>query len=433
MLNENMLISASKALRGITTAQAAVDEAKRLVEEAKAGVETARNGLSEAKATYDAVIAEIAGTGLSASKARKAVEDMLRIFADVGIIDAADEPASAEPKAPRRKKAEAAPASVETAVTEEPAASVEPVAELTEPVAAPEPAAVIEEEAAVEPEAPAPVETAAAVDVPVEASADDQAAAAEVAEVSEIDNGEAIGEIYALIESSTESEDISVSETLITLLNAADWYSREHRKEALTLDLYREVLSIDFVNQAAASDGLDREMKGALETVGKLDAAETIFEWFLYALDKLENGSKHVSYAEHVAQNSAAASEPVAEVAEVEEVAVAEVAAEASDVSVIEEVDEEVEAESTDYIPDPEAAEDLSDDVSDDVTLAADDGLVGVEVDDIEEINFLEQPAEPEKPEAPAATEASETVAAPAAEGAAPRGFKRPTFLNKKG
>ncbi|MNU45042.1 hypothetical protein D3C71_338750 [compost metagenome] len=431
MLNENMLISASKALRGITTAQAAVDEAKRLVEEAKAGVETARNGLSEAKATYDAVIAEIAGTGLSASKARKAVEDMLRIFADVGIIDApADEPASAEPKAPRRKKAEAAPASVE--VTEEPAASVEPVTKVTEPVAAPEPAAVIEEEAAVEPEAPAPVETAAAVDVPVEASADDQAAAAEVTEVSEIDNGEAIGEIYALIESSTESEDISVSETLITLLNAADWYSREHRKEALTLDLYREVLSIDFVNQAAASDGLDREMKGALESVGKLDAAETIFEWFLYALDKLENGSKHISYAEHVAQNSAAASEPVAEVAEVEEVAVVE-AAEALEVAAAEEVDEEIEAESTDYIPDPEAAEDLSDDVSDDVTLAADDGLVGVEVDDIEEINFLEQPAESEKPEAPAATEASETVAAPAAEGAAPRGFKRPTFLNKKG
>lgn len=426
MLNENMLISASKALRGITTAQAAVDEAKRLVEEAKAGVETARNGLSEAKATYDAVIAEIAGTGLSASKARKAVEDMLRIFADVGIIDApAEEAAPAEPKAPRRKKAEAAPAAVETTVTEEPAASVEPVTKATESVAAPEPVAVIEEEAAIEPEAMASAGTAAAIDVPVEASAVDHDASAEVAE---IDNGEAIGEIYALIESSTESEDISVSETLITLLNAADWYSREHRKEALTLDLYREVLSIDFVNQAAASDDLDREMKGALETVGKLDAAEAIFEWFLYVLDKLENGSKHVSYAEHVAQNSAAATELVADVAEVEEVSVVE-ASEAPEVAAALEVDEEIEAESSDYIPDPEAAEDLSDDV----TLAADDGLVGVEVDDIEEINFLEQPTEPEKPEAPAVTEASETVAAPAAEGAAPRGFKRPTFLNKKG
>jgi hypothetical protein len=428
MLDENLLITASKAARGVTAASAAVDEAKRLVEEAKAGVETAKAALSEAKAIYDAVIAEIAGAGLSASKARKAVEDMLRIFAEVGIIDApAEEAAPAEPKAPRRKKAEAAPAVIETSVTEDPASAVEPVAEVTEPVAAPESAAVIEEEeAAVEPEAPAPVETAAVVEVSVEAAAEAPVA------VTEIDNGEAIGEIYALIESSTESEDISVSETLITLLNAADWYSREHRKEALTLDLYREILSIDFVNQAAASDGLDREMKGALETVVKLDAAESIFEWFLYALDKLENGSKHVSYAEHVAQNAPATIEPAAEVAEVEEVAVAEVAAEASDVAV-EEVDEEVEAESSDYIPDPEAAEDLSDDISDDVTLAADDGLVGVEVDDIEEINFLEQPAEPEQTEAPAAAEASETAAAPAAEGAAPRGFKRPTFLNKKG
>lgn len=425
MLNENMLISASKALRGITTAQAAVDEAKRLVEEAKAGVENARNGLSEAKAAYDAVIAEIAGTGLSASKARKAVEDMLRIFADVGIIDTpADEPASAEPKAPRRKKAEVAPASVETSATEEAAASVKPVAEVTEPVAAPESAAVIEEEASVNHEVPAPVETAAAVDAPVEDAAEDQVS---TDEVTEIDNGEAIGEIYALIESSTESEDISVSEALITLLNAADWYSREHRKEALTLDLYREVLSIDFVNQAVASDGLDREMKGALEAVGKLDAAESIFEWFLYVLGKLENGSKHVSYAEHVAQNSTAASDPVAKVVEVEEVAVVEVVAEASELAVADEVDEEVEADSSDYIPDPEADEDLSDDVSDDVTLAADDGLIGVEVDDIEEINFLEQP------QAPAAADVPEAAATPVAEGAAPRGFKRPTFLNKKG
>jgi hypothetical protein len=416
MLDENLLITASKAARGITAAQAAVDEAKRLVEEAKAGVETAKNGLSEAKAAYDAVIAEIAGSGLSASKARKAVEDMLRIFAEVGIIDApGEDTAPAEPKAARRKKAEVATATVavtvETAVNEDPATEIEADTAVTEPVAAPEaPAAV--EEAVIEPEAPAAAETVVFAEVPAEAEADS-------AEVAEIDNGEAIGEIYALIESSTENEDISVSETLITLLNAADWYSREHRKEALTLDLYREILNVDFINQAAASEGLDKETKVAFETVCQSDSAESIFEWFLYVLEKLEGGSNHVSYAEHVAQNAAA----VPGVAE----EVSEKAAENEAVATVEEVEDEIEA--TDFTPDPENADDLSDDVSDDVTLAADEGLVGVEVDDIEEINFLE-PAE--APVAPA-TETSEAAPAPAADNAAPRGFKRPSFLSKKG
>lgn len=420
MLDENLLITASKAARGITAAQAAVDEAKRLVEEAKAGVETAKNGLSEAKAAYDAVIAEIAGSGLSASKARKAVEDMLRIFAEVGIIDApGEDTAPAEPKAARRKKAEVATATVavtvETAVNEEPASEIEADTAVTEPVSAPEaPAAV--EEAVIEPEAPAAAEAVVVAEVPAEGEADS-------AEVAEIDNGEAIGEIYALIESSTENEDISVSETLITLLNAADWYSREHRKEALTLDLYREILNVDFINQAAASEGLDKETKVAFETVCQSDTAESIFEWFLYVLEKLESGSNHVSYAEHVAQNAAA----VPGVAE----EVSEKAAENEAVATVEEVEDEIEA--TDFTPDPENADDLSDDVSDDVTLAADEGLVGVEVDDIEEINFLEPSSEPaEAPVAPT-TDTSEAVPAPAADSAAPRGFKRPSFLSKKG
>lgn len=425
MLDENLLITASKAARGITAATAAVDEAKRLVEEAKAGVETAKAGLAEAKANYDAVIAEIAGTGLSASKARKAVEDMLRIFADVGIIDApSDDSAPAEPKAPRRKKAEAAPAAA--VATEEPASTV---ADVTESAVASEADAAIEETIA-ESEASAPVEPAVVAEVSVEASAE---AAVPVSDVVEIDNGEAIGEIYALIESSTESEDISVSETLIALLNAADWYSREHRKEALTINLYREILNLDFVIQAAASDGLDREMKAALETVSQLDAAESIFEWFLYALDKLENGSSHVSYAEHVAKSAPAAA-PAVEVVAVDEPASVETAAETAEVATPEEVEEEIEPEASDYTLDPEAAEDLSDEVSDDVTLAADDGLVGVEVEDIEEINFLEQPSESvESEEAHAVSEVSDAAPSPAAESAAPRGFKRPSFLSKKG
>jgi hypothetical protein len=412
MLDENMLIKASKAARGITAAQAAVDEAKRLVEEAKAGVETAKNGLVEAKSAYDAVISEIAGTGLSATKARKAVEDMLRIFAEVGIIDTAGAEASAEPKPQRRKKADAPAAPAETAAVAEPNTSQGEAADVAEPDVATETEVVVDE-AAVEEVAP-PVEAAlAVVEVPE----------AEVSDVAEIDNGEVIGEIYALIESSTENEDIAVSETLIALLNAADWYSREHRNEALTLDLYREILNIDFVNQAAASDGIDKEMKASLETAAKLDAAESIFEWFLHVLEKLESNGRHLSFAEFLAQNAAPADEQAAEVSTVVE-EVVEVASTAVEVAVDA---EEVEVENTDYTPDPESDEDNAEEVSDDVTLAAADGLVGVEVEDIEGINFLEQP------EAPAAA-AVEEPSAPAAEveGAAPRGFKRPSFLTKK-
>lgn len=436
MLDENLLITASRAARGITAAQAAVDEAKRLVEEAKLGVETAKSGLADAKAAYDAVISEIAGSGVSASKARKAVEDMLRIFADVGIIDASADDAPAEPKAPRRKKAEAAPA-----VVESPAASVSteeqsdetatPAADATEAVETVEskqPAeAVVETVVATEAAIVAAGTPAAEISAP-EVAEDVKYDVSDIVEtavmveasseaVAEIDNQEALREIFDVIESSTVAEDLFVSETLISMLNAAEWYSREHRGEPLSLELYREILNVEFVSQALGTPDLPEEVKGGLEAVAEAQVSENVFEWFLYSLGLIEDGKSHPGYAEFFS--------PVAEAAPA-------AAADEAPVEVEDIADEDVLTGSDDFIADPEADE-ADVDVSDDETLAVDVELVGEDVTDIEEINFLEPDAavaDPVKVEAPA----EKTVETPVSDApaAGPRRFTRPAFVPKK-
>ena len=409
MLDETLLITASRAARGITAAQAAVDEAKRLVEEAKQGVETAKAGLADAKSAYDAIISEIAGTGISASKARKAVEDMLRIFAEVGIIDAsAQDEAPAEPKAPRRRKSEP---------TAPPAEIVKAAQELATQG---EPGVIIADEtsedqlveASESPEPAAPAEEVA--ETPV-------LEAASVAATDEIDNGDVIGEIYEMIESSTKDEDIAVSETLITILNAGDWYSREHRREPLTLDLYREILNMDFVNQAAEADGCDGDMKLALEAVRTGPASAVILDWFLYVLDSIErNAPNHLGFAEFVssAKDQGAAEEAAEAATEPMEPAAAE-----ADIT-----DEVIPTAEDEFTADPE--DDHMVDVSDDETLAVDAALVGEEVGDIGEINFLDAPAEEDAEEKAAEPQAPAAPETPAAD-AAPRRFSRPSFLTK--
>lgn len=428
MLDEILLISASKAARGITNAQANLDEAKRRVEEAKADVEVAKNGVSEAKAAYDAVIAEIAGTGLSASKARKAVEDMLRIFADVGIISGtSDEAPSAEPKPARRKKAEQPAAAAEAAApTEAEIAQTDAAAVETETTSEVVVEAATEEPVALEATSEAPAEgTAVQEEVPVEQVEAAQELVAEAVQAdAEIDNGEVIGEIYEYIETATENEDISVSETLITLLNAADWYSREHRNELLSIDLYREILNIDFVNEAAATDGLDKEIKVELQKVAQSPASESILSWFHHVLDRLEEGKPHLAFATFSAPPEIAGANAADADVEIE------AAADAIDAAVIEEADEVlVDTADEEYTADPEAEDEVATvDVSDDETLASDESLVGEEVADIGEINFLETAA---------AETTTEAVADPAPAKdeteSTPRGFKRPSFLNKKG
>ena len=427
MLDETLLITASKAARGITAAQAAVDEAKRLVEEAKLGVETAKLGLAEAKASYDAVISEIAGSGVSASKARKAVEDMLRIFAEVGIIDAPSEEVSAEPKAPRRKKAEAAPAPApapaEIAVAPEELSSMaEPGAIIGEPVArepaAPEADLQANDDAAASVEV-AQASPAAAIEVANIEVAEPEQAVVEVEQVdvappavsAEIDNQEALREIYDIVASSTDGEDLFVSETLIAMLNAAEWYSREHRGEPLSLELYREILNVDFAAEAVTTQGLAEEVKGGLEMVVEARGSEKVFEWFLHVLGKLEDGKAHPGYAEFF---SKAATEAPAALAAAE----AAVHVEEDDIS------DEILAD--EFIADPEV------DVSDDETLAVGTALVGEDVTDIEEINFLEPSAE--VPAASIQEPTAETKAASSEETAVAgtRRVSRPSFLRPK-
>ncbi|NTF17447.1 hypothetical protein G6L37_03370 [Agrobacterium rubi] len=435
MLDENLLITASKAARGITAAQAAVDEAKRLVEEAKLGVETAKSGLSEAKAAYDAVISEIAGAGVSASKARKAVEDMLRIFADIGIIDGSGDEAPVEPKAPRRKKAESAQPSAEVVekfnalaaqgepgvinIDETAGAEVDDaVADavgvtLLETVQVEGVVYPLQEEADVQTD-PANVETVEAVEPPPVEVASEAATATAVEEapvadvVSDIDNQEALREIFDLIESSTDGQDLFVSETLISMLNAAEWYSREHRGEPLSLNLYGEILNGDFAAEALATPGIPEEVKGGLEAVVEDERSDAVFAWFFYALGKLEEGKDFVGYGEFHSSTKASEAEQAAAPVEIEE--------------------EEIFANAGDFIADPEADEPEVD-VSDDETLAVDQVLVGEEVANIEEINFLEPTADVKAEEVVAP---SAPAAEPAAEAPAPRRFTRPNFVPKK-
>ena len=428
MLDETLLITASKAARGITAAQAAVDEAKRLVEEAKLGVEAAKAGLAEAKASYDAVISEIAGSGVPASKARKAVDDMLRIFAEVGIIDTPSEEVTAEAKAPRRKKAEAAPvpAPAEIAVALEKLSSHgEPGViiigeaadqEATTAEAAPLPngdAAASAEAADVSPSATIEVTDIAIAETEQSVADVDHAEVASPATSAEIDNQEALREIYDIVVSSTDGEDLFVSETLIAMLNAAEWYSREHRGEPLSLDLYREILNVDFAAEAVTTQGLAEEIKGGLEMVVEANGSEKVFEWFLHVLGKLEDGKTHPGYSEFFSMSATEAPAALA-------VASAAVGVEEDDIS------DELLAD--EFIADPEV------DVSDDETLAVDTALVGEDVTDIEEINFLEPSVD--APAAPVETPTAEVQAAStddtASAAAGPRRFARPSFLPKK-
>lgn len=437
MLDETLLIAASRAARGVTAAQAAVEDAKKLVEEAKLGVEAAKTGLSDAKAAYDAVIAEIAGAGIPASKARKAVDDMLRIFADVGIIDNPGEDAPVEPKPTRRKKAEAA--------APVPAEIVEAVQELSK---AGEPGVVVvgaNEAAAAEPVAEVSVDTPeeqevtveVAVDTPVELEVASSVVEEKIAEATvlvpsnedvredagvvvdkapttsdaapEIDNEEAIADIFEIIETATSAEEFFVSEALVAMLNAAEWYGREHRSVPLSLDLYKEILTPEFVEEALSISGIPEEVKGGLELVADAkERADRVFVWFLHVLDEhLEQGTKHPSLVDfYKVPNEVSSSY-----------------AEPSEDQTIAEVLDDLSSLEVDYPVDPDA-EEQDIDISDDETLAAEPVLVGEEVADIEEINFLDEPAADPAPQGDvSAVDASSEAPTP------PRRFTRPKFL----
>lgn len=423
MLDKNLLFKASEAAIGITAAQAAIDEARRLVEEAKAGVETAKIGLSEAKAAYEAVISDIVASGVPSSKAKKAVEDMNRIFADVGIIDAADE-TSAEPKAPRKKKAEAVQAPETPASVKTPSDSVgsEVVVEDAQAVAlaelavldaglvdaaAADPAPETQEnEIVVEPAVTEATVVAVEPELLVIESVD------EVPETEIIDNGDAVGEIYEMIEEATVEASEEVSETLIAMLNAADWYSREWAEQPLDVAFFRSILTLDFV-ESALEQPMEVEMRTALKGLASAPMTLDIFTWFADVLDKLENAKETISF-----QDWRAAKVEVEVSAAVIEVAVTEVPS----VEIDDEIDEPVNTAEFVAVNDEGDVVAEIETVSDDVTLSQDDILVGEEVEDIGDINFLDEAvSEP----------ALEAVVSAEEPKPAPTGRKTPSFLKR--
>jgi hypothetical protein len=423
-MDKTLLFKAAEAAQGIAAAQTAIEDRKRAVEEAKAAVETAKSDLVDAKAAYDSVIAEFVASGVPASKVKRNVEDFLRILGDLGLVESVAEEATAasEQKPQRRKKAEqpSAPAATSESRLEKPAEAVvvEP-ASLSETVAE----AVVmfgdlpagdttieatlanlgEEKIVFFSEAPAYDDEPAGTPVKATILESEADAEEDVPEIAAdpvsygIDNSEAFTEILDLIETITSGEAEAVSETLVTLLNAADWFSREWEKQPLDVQFYRDILNLDFV-ESALKERMEDELRSALVAVQGDAESIRILEWFAAALDRVESGAEAVSYSEYGTVPS-----------------------------------EEGEDDRT--VPDaaPEelgdaAEEVVAEQVSDDVTL------VGETVDDIGEINFLEDAAaifagatvETVVNEVPAPVQASDAKPAEA------RSF-RPRFLGSKG
>lgn len=422
MLDKTLLFKAADAAQGIAAAQTAIEDRKRAVDEAKAAVEVAKADLVEAKSAYDAVIAEFVASGVPASKVKRNVEDFLRILGDLGYVENSGEeaPASAEAKAPRRKKAEQAapPADIVAGVARlaeagEPGVII--LAEQSESVQAESVAAgavvavaegaeqdddassepAVEQAVAIE-DAPEAVEPPADEQNEVEeAGVDEPTVEADLPEASVdsvsygIDNSEAFSEVLDLIETIASADREEVSETLVTLLNAADWFSREWEKEPLDVNFYRGILNLQFV-ESALQESMAEELRSALVVVREAPQSASIFEWFAASLDLLESGGKTVPFAEFSAKQATE------------------------------------QATTVDVVEDEPAAEPAST-VSDDVAL------VGETVEDIGEINFLEDAASLFA----GATVESTVVEAPKGDeqGARPveqRSF-RPRFLGSKG
>ena len=378
MIDRNLLLRASDASVGVTAALAAVEDAKRAVEEARAAVDVARQGVTDAKASYEAAIADIASTGVPAAKAKRAVEELSRIFsefADEGAVSRQ----TVEARAPRKRKTETAPATSEGADASAQHAASGDIQTAAEHAAGPVADATVETVAVAETNVvPAHPEVEAEVEA-------DESTAVEVVEEAGINNAEAVAEIFGLIESETANEDIFVSETLITVLNAADVYSVTNGAP-LDVDAFRTTLNEEFVETALSMTAEMHDLLGELRSILATPQKVRVLSWFDEALLSLQDGKVHRSFAEFSAPAASVISE-----------------------------EDEIPASDEDYIADPE--QERADD-GDDETLSL-SGVEAEEVENIEEINFLE-------PAAPAA------AAAEPARAAAPAPGRRPSFLPRK-
>lgn len=447
-MDKTLLFKAAEAAQGINAAQTAIEDRKRAVDEAKAAVETAKADLVEAKADYDAVIAEFVASGVPASKVKRNVEDFLRILGDLGFVEASNDEATApaEPKAPRRKKSEAAP-------TPELVSAVAKLSEQGEPgvimlnaqdgaTSSPaemamateinyeDPETASEHPAATDETAPLgeimvetlkgmmggaserQVEVVAHEEVSPshcedesdatssEEQPDDQDEVAveetpspDVAASAdyEVDNTEAFAEILDLIETIAAGEPETVSETLVTMLNAADWFSREWEKQPLDVQFYRDILNLEFV-ESALKQTMGDDLRDALVAVQTNAASPRILDWFANALDLVEAGAAAKSYGEYVLEYATSYD--------------------------LEQANEEPAVEEA-----PEVAEEA---VSDDARL------VGETVEDIGEINFLEDAASIFAGATVVSVEPAKSEPAAEVKPAEPRSF-RPRFLGSKG
>jgi len=105
-----LILDAGSAALAVETAKQQVEAVKQQLEEAKAAVDSA-------KAEYDAALEKCEAAGISKAKARKAVENLNQLFAEIGVIDAeavSDGQQTSVAKSQRRKKRGSDDASAET-------------------------------------------------------------------------------------------------------------------------------------------------------------------------------------------------------------------------------------------------------------------------------------------------------------------------------
>lgn len=452
-MDKTLLFKAAEAAQGINAAQTAIEDRKRAVDEAKAAVETAKADLVEAKADYDAVIAEFVASGVPASKVKRNVEDFLRILGDLGFVEASNDEATApaEPKAPRRKKAEAAPSpelvsavaklseqgepgvtmlNAQDGATSSPAEmamateiNYEDTETASEHPAATDKTAPLGEimvetlkgmmggasESQVEVVAHEEVSTSQPEDESAATTSEEQpddqdevaveetpSPNADASAEYEVDNTEAFTEILDLIETIAVGEPEAVSETLVTLLNAADWFSREWEKQPLDVQFYRDILNLEFV-ESALKQTMGDDLRDALVAVQINEESPRILDWFANALDLVEAGAAAKSYREHVIDYVAS-----------------------YDYVVSDDLDQANEEPAVE-----EASEVAEEAVSDDARL------VGETVEDIGEINFLEDAASVFAGATVVSVEPAKSEPAAENKPAEPRSF-RPRFLGSK-
>lgn len=137
-----------QANRQVESAKEGVEAARAALEASRAAVDTAKQGVTAAKEEFDTFAERAEQYGLTRSKFKDVVERMKSVLADIGAIEVAaaepTEPVEQKPKAPRKRKGEAASETAPTEQSGEQAPNTDADQSETASAAAIEPAMIVD-------------------------------------------------------------------------------------------------------------------------------------------------------------------------------------------------------------------------------------------------------------------------------------------------